>query len=240
MKPFSFIKSSGGVWAPSSASVPLLAWYRPDLGLTQSGGLVTAWNDQSGAGDANRNQAAAGALRPGFTASDAAYGNKPTLTFSGSQSMACAGAFSVAIATPISVVVVGHTGASSAWLACRTPQYNAFGSYPNTASLILETSGTNAISTVTNTAAPGVRMFTDDGANWKMYDKNLTTPVGTAATPHWESNTFLDVGTAPGFASPCVGSIAEIIVFGGLLSGTDVANLRTYLNTTRAYGLAVT
>jgi hypothetical protein len=37
-----------------------------------------------------------------------------------------------------------------------------------------------------------------------------------------------------------IGTEAEIIVWGGILSATDKANLVTYLNTTRAYGITVT
>lgn len=70
----------GGVGnATGSGGQPTnVVWLRANSGITQTGGLVDLWVDQSG----NSNDAAgAGATRPTFNATDANFNNLPTLTF---------------------------------------------------------------------------------------------------------------------------------------------------------------
>ncbi len=62
----------------SPLSLAPLAWYRSDL-VTESGGVVSAWPDQSGNGH-HLTQADAG-KRPAYSASDAAFGGKPSINF---------------------------------------------------------------------------------------------------------------------------------------------------------------
>lgn len=56
----------------------VVLWVRPDKGLSTSGGLVTAWNDQSGVGDSNRNFAPV-TDKPAFNSSDSTANNQPTI-----------------------------------------------------------------------------------------------------------------------------------------------------------------
>lgn len=227
------------VWAPTSASVPVRAWYRPDLGRTMATG-VSQLNDQSGTGDANRNVVqATGAAQPGYTASDAAYGNKPVLTFNGSQALLRAGAWSVSQIAPVTLVVIGEsTTVTTAFVSDTT-----FGDMIWNSAGNAKFYGPTAIDSATAIPGPTAIMVTDDGtggaAAAKIYVVNFTTAKASTTTA-WSSTTGLDLGSGTAGVGNCVGKIAEVILWGGVLTATDLTNLRTYLNTTQAYGLAIT
>jgi hypothetical protein len=230
---------SSAAWLPASASVSLLAWYKADAGVTQSGGLVTAWADQSGAGDANRNQAASGAPRPSFSASDAAYGGKPIVSGTGTHRMLCPGAWSTAPNPPITVVVVGETAASTAFLGDSTTDNMMYATGTPNEAVYGPVAAANAGSS--NPTTPGVIMYKDTGSAATIYRNNLGSASGTFATSVWSSMTRIDLlsGYGSGFTF-LTGKIAEVIVWGGVISATDKTNLVNYLNVTRAYGLGVT
>lgn len=69
-------------------------WYRSDMGITQASNLISTWAEQSGAGSTH-DWTAATTARPTYTASDSAFGNRPSLTFDG-----VANTFAVASQTP--------------------------------------------------------------------------------------------------------------------------------------------
>lgn len=80
----------GGVGAADGAST-LHAWWRGDTGVTSSGGVVSAWGDQSGYGN-NLSQATAG-NRP-TTATSAALNGRPIIRYTGSSSQFFTSSFS--------------------------------------------------------------------------------------------------------------------------------------------------
>lgn len=235
------VAAAGGGWSPPDASVTLRAWYRPDLGLTEAGGLVSAWLDQSGQGDANRNQSAAGAARPGYTASDAAYGNKPVVTGNGSQVMTAGGAWSWAPNPAITILVVGEAAASSSFLGDSTTNNMVYANATPNEAVYGAVAGANV--GTGNPATPCAVMYTDSGSGGSaanIYINDLDTPTFTGATI-FDGATRLDLlsGFGGGFGS-LVGKLAEIIVWGGVINATDKGNIVTYLNATRAYGLGIT
>jgi hypothetical protein len=61
----------------------VLHWIRSDLGITLNGSNVSAWADQSGAG--NHYTQGTGAAQPAYTASDATLNNQPSVLFDGSD-----------------------------------------------------------------------------------------------------------------------------------------------------------
>ena len=77
------MRAGGGVIPAAFSPITVAnnkAWYRADLGAS-----VSAWLDQSGTGDANKNAAqAVGAIQPSLAAS-AAFNNQQTFTFTGSD-----------------------------------------------------------------------------------------------------------------------------------------------------------
>ena len=243
---FKWAQASRGImgeWAPTDASVPVLAWYRADLGVTESGGRVSALADQSGQTDANRNQVASGADRPGYSASDAGYGGNPVVTFDGSQSVAAAGAFSTAVVGPISILVIGQAAAECAIVGSSATEM-VYANVSGEAAVYGPTNG--ALSSGLSAASPCAILVTDDGtgggAATKIFVGDLTTAAVSDVT-RWESSTLLALGSGGtgGFSGygRLVGKLAEVIVFGGILTPTDKVALVTYLNTTRAYGLGV-
>jgi hypothetical protein len=85
-------------------------WLRADLGTSISTG-VSAWADQSGVGDANRNyEQSTGSAQPTLNAHDAAYNGQATLSFlpSSSQCLLATGAFSPTVPSPFTVFIVGN------------------------------------------------------------------------------------------------------------------------------------
>jgi hypothetical protein len=228
-----------GTWAPTDASVPLLAWYLPsyataDLidGLTH----VTRLYDQSGNGDANRDQVrAAVGQEPNYTNSDADYGGQPSISGDGTRGLLSVGAWSTAPGAPITIVVVGKASANVAYLSGINAagnllwQFGASAQYYNGPS----------VSASNPTSTPAVLMFEDDGATSGLFLDDLTTPAGSSGSVV-TADTGYNLMTGDAGVGPLNGSMAEVMIFAGILSPTDRANLAAYLNTTRAYGIPVT
>jgi hypothetical protein len=234
--------ASAVVWAPTSASVPTRAWYRADRGVGfGTGSQVATLADQSGAGDANRNlnQATAGS-RPSQTAADAAYGNQATLVFAG-HSLPRTGTWSVTPVTPVTIIVIGNATAASAFLS-EGATTDMIWTSADASGARFYSGGTNPVTSIA-VSSPSAIMLTDDGtggaAACKMYVNNLTTPAVSTTTNFLAAN-GIDLGVGVVGVANLTGKIAEVIVWAGIPSGTDMTNLRTYLNTTRAYGIAVT
>ncbi len=240
--PFSFLAAPGGpppAWSPRSASVPLLAWYRPDLGASLTGGQIDTLADQSGAGDANRNQLGSGGGRPSV-APDAAYGGQDVITFAG-QRLDSAGAWTSAPGTPITIVIVGDATPIGGWIGERAPTpYNMI--YWNGGGSVYAFNGA-AVTAGADLTVPSVVMVEDDGslglAACGLYVNDLTTPLATGTTV-LGAGTGYDLGRGNAGVAAMTGRQAEVMIFAGILSSTDRANLVTYLNVTRAYGIPVT
>ena len=230
-------------WAPTAASVGCQLWYRPDLGVTESGGLVSAIADQSGTSDSNKNQAASGADRIGYSASDAAYGGKPVFTFSGSQAMAAAGVFSAAAARPLTIVIVGQNGADAAWFSEAVTKNTLFAS---SGFVYASSNGTGAASFGARhlAEAPSVLMIECDAAalvtSMRSFVGDLTTEKAHNYPSFYPNVPRINFGEGVNGTARWSGKCAEFIVFGGILTSGDKAALVTYLNETRSYGLGVT
>lgn len=221
-------------WAPTAASVPLLAWYRADLGVTAPANVVSQVDDQSGAADANRNQTGTATLVP----TDATYGNQASVSHA-AQTLARVGTWTTTPAAPITVVIIGEIDSSNKGVLGDTASSNLFWS-----------SGANwafydgaTLDSGVDATTPAAMMFTDDGtggaAAAKIYVNDLSTPAATTTTMFNAAN-GLDIGSGAGLVPNFTGKWAEIIIFDGVLTPTDVDDLKDYLNTTRAYGIAVT
>jgi hypothetical protein len=85
-------------------------WLRSDLGITLNGSTVSAWADQSGAG--NNATQSNGSQQPTYSASDASYNGRPSLSFTnGSATSLATAAF--AKAQPHWGAVVGEMDAAA-------------------------------------------------------------------------------------------------------------------------------
>ena len=217
----------------------LVAWFRADKGLTLNGSNVSAWADQSGVGDSGRNLAQGNsALQPAFTASDAAYNNRPTVGFAGLE-LLVSGAWSANLPVPSTRMVVGH-GAND--LTNNYFMDSIQGG--NQHALIASSSGFSDVfdgATLTDNTAtpdtPNVFVIVDNGASTKIYRSAHTVrKTGNAgANANW---TGVTVGnTAGGGSFALTGSIAEIAEWDRALSATEIALLMDYAGA--RYGISI-
>jgi hypothetical protein len=233
-----FVKS-GAIWAPTSASVPLRAWYRMDLGISVSGGVVDSLADQSGAGDTNRNQSASGAARPSYSATNGLYNNRPTITGDTSKMLSSAGAWSTAPFTaPFSLVIVGHAASLSAFVADGGSNM-VWADAAGSGKAEYYVSGNRLTATSLVTSASGT-LITDDGTGGasaaKIYVNSFGTPQTTRTTIADASGTVMDLMRSHSGVSQLDGTLAEVILWSGILTPTDASNLVTYLNGLYALG----
>ena len=238
------VGAGGAAWAPTNASVPLLAWYRADTAHDAGAGRVDSWPDQSTSGDANRNQTQATAgLRPTIVTSDAAYGNKPTVQFV-DQGVTSVGAWSVGPSNPCTIVIVGHHVGATAQAFLSDSTANMLWTDGTTLYKYNSGVGNGPTAPISNNT-PVVIMASDDasgaGDAAKLFVNNLSVPVGTGITEGGAAPTQYGLGTGIALGDiEFTGTMAEVMVFAGILTPTDKANLVTYLNVARAYGIAVT
>lgn len=229
-------------WSPKQATVPLLAWYRADLGVSQSGNVVSDWTDQSGFGDPNRNLYQPGGNRPTVVASSPAYGDRTVLAFSNAW-LERVGPWSVNygdVGSPLSIVFIGDTSASQSSFISSDNSSNLLWAYIGGAIVQWYPGGPSA--SVADPSVPAVYLFTDDGGaagnSAKLYRNNLTTPLATSVQATTSATGF-DVGKASSGIANLTGRCAEVMIFGGVLTAKDVQNLKTYLNVLRKYGISV-
>ncbi len=209
----------------------LQLWLRADLGVT--GSPVSAWADQSGVGDANRNAAQVTAgRRPAFNASNASYNNQPTVDFTAaSLHYLITGTWSVALAQPATWIIVGHDpsattdvvidgiGAGNRHLVDRVDAANV-GMY----------GGSIVVSGAGNWQSKGCVLAEFNGATSKLFFNNFTTATATGSAGA-VSLTGLTIGAVQGAGAYFWnGPIAEIIAVSGLVSTGDKASLKAYLN----------
>lgn len=223
------------VSVPVPKTIPgLMAWYRSDLGITTVSGRVSAWADQSGSGDANRNlvQAVAG-NRPTIVASDASFNGRPSLTFASADPdlLDRTGAWSAAIVQPATIYSV-HMVTS---LAAQVTYYDdsavsgSFGLAQSLGAGFIARAGASIAGVDNTTNKPTAMCVVFNGASSAYYDAQLTATVSGNAGAN--GSTGLVVGTQAGAGAGLQGSICEIIVYSGAHNGTQRSTLLSYLGT---------
>ena len=106
------LSSSGGSaapWSPLSLGSSLVGWYRADLLVTSSGGVVSAWGDSSGNSGPTFSQATS-ANRPTLNVADSQYNNQNSISFlnTAPQYLAQATAFSPTLSEPYTLIAIGN------------------------------------------------------------------------------------------------------------------------------------
>jgi hypothetical protein len=251
-----FLSSRGPLtpaYNPVTALGNVVLWLRPDLGLTQSGGLVTAWADQSGVGDANRNFAPVND-KPAFSASDALYNNQPTIgTFNtagtdNSCRLKSAAAWS-ATYTTFSLIIVGHATGSGIRYFSSSTAGDRLSILKSTAAgnvAYLTGVGTEVGVTAVSTATPRLMIAEVNGgtpANGKMYADSVSASTamnasGSLGAAPFVLGTYMGANLATTWG---VDRIAEVLVISGLwsaLSAQQKSDYAAYINT--RYGKAIT
>lgn len=186
-------------------------WLRADMGITLNGGNVSAWADQSGKGDANRNHLqGTAANQPLWNASDSGYGNQSTITFDNTNDGLQSGNWSVAPPTVGTLFIVGNSdgaatnrnffGDKGALQYCLYQDAASGMNYFQSAGLVLGG----------DSASKHVFCVDMNGATTKIYRDQLTANVtGNAGAVAIPATT---VGALTATTFPLNGKIAEVIV----------------------------
>lgn len=229
-------RTSGGVVSVAAPkTIPgLQLWLRADLGVTLNGSNVSAWADQSGNGDANRNAVqATGAQQPPFVASSASYGNQSVINFTSSTGLVT-GTWSAALTQPFTVFLIGHTtdnATNNFFFDSLADAALVIDGGPGalTADLPLNLAG---LGTTFNT--PSACYVVGNGASSQIAVRVRTAQVtGNAGT---NGATGLVIGRNVGTNS-LLGPLAEIAVYSGALSAGQINTFMTYA--AARYGLTI-
>lgn len=205
-----------------------LVWY--DLGVcTQGAGIVTALPDQSGNA---RNATITGGSEPSYTATNAGFGNLPTMDFPATDTKHVI-APSLGLTTgAVTFVVVGNSnpgGGASGYIFSASNAlaevYYADG--------ILQTRGSNDDGT-TNldgdaTSSPSVIVYIANGASSKLYVSKRTAVTGNAGAQDLTAAT-ITIGSYGPFVSTLfsqTGSTAHFLAYSGAMAQADVETLLT-------------
>lgn len=225
----------------------LYAWFDAEVGVTESGGAISAWADQSGNGN-DLAQSSAG-LKPQYTAT--AFGADHGIAFTPADSLALA-AKHVHSAGLTWVVTAKHTSTDTTssyggdapltiFGDTTSGVYNGAGFSAGTArhmQYVGSWTATDSTSTGLNDGDPHHVAYThshDVGATVKIYvDGSLET--STAVNYNVVTNGLDNIGSGYTNQDGFDGTIAEVIVCDGVLSGADVTNL--YNRAKRVFGVA--
>ncbi len=202
-------------------------------------GNVSAWADQSGAGDANRNVSqSTPANRPAFNASDADFNGEPSLSFvsANSPALVCGGAFAGGpYAQPLTIyAVLQWTAQGFQYLMDDIDASSRVAILDNFPGVYIY-----AGASLTNgTLANGVAMVycaVFDGVSSAVYINDHTTPVltGDAGTNALKS---IVVGANNALANSFDGKLAELVAYSGSHDATQRGTFFTYAGA--RYGIA--
>ena len=213
------------------------AWYRSDLGVTQSG-TVSAWADQSGAGDAGRNLSqGTGASRPTFNAIDAEFNNHPSISGTSTQFM-LSGTWSVSVSQPFTLFLVGKAPGAGSVCMCdgATAQSALIFNDTGNDKWNINSSGTTVASTEScNSVSSVIAVFS--GASSKIYANAITANGSGNAGATAFGNELTMLAYNHGSFNLGGGTIAELAVFSGSLSTTERAQLMSYAHS--RYGITI-
>lgn len=227
--------SSAAAFAPTDLA-NLKAWYRMDLGATTSSGgtSLDALADQSGTGDAAKNLTKTGTV--GYTATDAAYNNRPVAVGTAAGRLEGSGFWAASQAHPYTVYIVGESDTSGGrWMDGD----------PTGRGLIMNNNGgggtewamyagTFVESSGGTPEDPAVICAVFNGASSALY---VDDPVSAAASGNAGSATLNQavlMGLGGG-GGELPGKLAELILYSGAHDQTTRTQVMAYLAT--RYGL---
>lgn len=224
----------GGAAVPPSAPTANMVYrVRADLGITLNGGDVSAWADQSGTGDANKNatQSTAG-LQPLFVASNADFNNQPSVRFTAaSGDYMITGTWAAALAQPATWYLVYKGGTTAGHRAVID------GIAAGNRHTVQNLTGTGvpflfagaSVDAATNKASARTYLAAVvNGASSAIYVDNFTTAEGSGnAGAH--SLTGLTIGSNYLFGNGLDGDVAELLAYSVAHDATARAEVLAYL-----------
>lgn len=202
----------------------LALWLRADLGITLNATTVSAWADQSSAGN-NATQATAG-FQPLFVASG--QGGVPTVSGQGTDDrMELAGP--TLSATTTMLCVGSNSSSANGYLTSSTGNFGAF--ITNFGGVSFEWFNNTDRQTL-SAGATGTHILSitqTDGANLSGYlDGNPTAVFSVVPGVVLAAKVILRVFCAASDASFATASISEFIVYKGVLSTPELGRLHNY------------
>ena len=226
----------------SKQSMPMtdmVLWLKADAGITLNGSTVSAWADQSGAG--NHCSQSTASYQPTFNAADSGANNKPTLSFDGSNDRLNS---SIAInginTSSFSMFIVAKNGASSGTYKfqfainnisvqnCKYPDGQYY--YYSGADFL-----SNNTSDCSNSGTPYriYEMIKNYNVSLKMYINSVLRNTATSGglIGSFTNGVFVVGAYNISGSQSWLGNIAEIIIYKTLLTDADRAVVENYLIT---------
>lgn len=210
-------------------------WLRADLGITLNVGNVSAWADQSGKGDVNRNclQGTA-ASQPTFVASDAGLNGRPSVSFpaGGTQLSLVSGTWAPAPSQPFTVFLAAkasQTGAANQYALDSIIAGTQMAVF-TTAHAQVTAFATGSLQYTTDTTVKAVSVYEFNGVvNSKIYWNALTAVATGNAGPNIHTGTT--IGNYAGLLAVTNfdGTIAEVIYVSGIATLAQRTACMTYL-----------
>lgn len=215
-------------------------WLRSDRGVTLSGSEVTAWADQSGTGDSNKNMTGAGgSANPTYNSSDSSYNHYPSVNFAGASSQYMnSTTWATTIAQPYTMFIVGNddgTATTQVFVGGATNTQPWFFVDGSVYAIVAGYSGGSGVldSTITNTVVPKVFRAEFNGSSSTVSvstaTSNVTGSVNAASVGAGTGGVYLGVDAEYESGHWLNGKIVEVIVYNSILSAMNVALVQNYL-----------
>lgn len=241
LQPFA-LSGSVTVFDPRSLS-GLAAWYRADLGVTLNGSTVSAWADQSGTGDANKNVSqGVAANQPTFVASDALFGGQPCVSFpqTATEVRLNGGTWATPLAQPYTVICVASftTFSGNPYLFDNESAGAAqSASFINGANDLRAYFGSNTFNATVNlSTAYMVTCIANSGSSLSQI--TISRANATQNNAGSSSKTGMTIGSSkPGSSLHNGTKIAEIAIYNKELSLAERATFANYVQS--RYGFTV-
>ena len=203
--------------------------------VTESGGLVTSWNNQ-GLDDHFHSHTATGTQRPTYNATDANFNSEPSLTFNGTSNFVADTSFNSTGLTEAELFLVGKID-NDPPAASAQSGISLFGSgttshFPFTNSSIFESFGTTLRKSVGNPtdslASPFIYNIISQSGEFTANINGSQIFTTATNTVGWNVG-FTRIGVSSGGSIFYDGEMVTWIVFDFILSGEQRSELYTAL-----------
>jgi hypothetical protein len=220
--------STPAVWSPLNLGTALVGWYRADMHVTSSGGVVSAWGDSSGNSGPTFSQATS-VNRPTLNVADSQYNNQNSISFlnTAPQYLAQATAFSPTLSEPYTLISIGN---GAAGFGVQTLIGDSGDNYVNTTGY--QSSGSTididaifAAGTITGDPVILFNEFNDPNSTLSL---TAFTPAFSGETFGVPTQPFFFGGGAGGTFFSLKGKIVEVLVINRVMTSTERTNFLAY------------